>query len=176
MKKIFCNKTYNVQHSITDNLQKASFLVTIDWQDAQWQFESTYDGNVYLKPPDAHQNWQLTPATTWGGRQARWRTRVKLSKHLSDKLYLTKMQHHLRHLPQHQGAFYSDYSTWFFDYQSLLHTVPKTKTRKGKGPKTCLPFCFAWAQALAFSNTGLVFDVFLAPVQVALSNMTHTCC
>ena len=93
-----------------------------------------------LKPPDAHQN------STWGDRQARWRTRVKLSKYLSHKLYLTKMQHHLRHLPQHQGAFYSDYSTWFFDYQAC-YTVSKTKTRKGKGPKTCLPFCFAWAQA-----------------------------
>ena len=72
------------------------------------------------------------------------------------------MQHHLHHLLQHQGAFYSDYSTWFFDYQAVTHTVQTQKAKKGRGPKnqdqTCFVFVFVPEhRKLAFSNTGLSF-------------------
>ena len=72
------------------------------------------------------------------------------------------MQHHLHHLLQHQGAFYSDYSTWFFDYQAVTHTVQTQKAKKGRGPKnqdqTCFVFVFLPEhRKLAFSNTGLSF-------------------
>ena len=60
-----------------------------------------------------------------------------------------------------------------------VHTL-QNKNQEGQGAKNLFSFlsCLSTAhgKGLAFSNTGLVFDVFLAPVQVALSNMTHTCC
>jgi len=68
-----------------------------------------------------------------------------------------------------------------FDYQA--HTVQTQRAKKAgrAGGQKSRPNLFRFVflpehRKLAFSNTGLVFDVFLAPVQVALSNMTHTCC